>query len=405
MTIGQRIAEERKKLGISQEALGEKMGISRQAISKWESDGAIPEIDKLIALSKLFSVSVGWLLGVEETPSPVSPSEQDALSDKQLHMIEEIVKKYHPPKRNPRRTLMVRILMGGLTAFVLYASVMSLIRPSGNAGWDQLYYQLTGIQSALNGLEERVTSMENNGIPQSTPALLASYSFEVRQQTDRPGLLVFFTAVPNRWQEGDTGYLDIRGRDGTGLNAPCDWSGSFLSAACDLGLEDGNALCFTLVHADGTQDQQVLYSETVQNPKSSLRIRITPTAEVMGIYQKGTLRLDDFWFSISMPYEGLDEENTAWEQLNLVLLLERDGNAEEIGRFDYLDTKGDRDTESYANTGILYPHIRFEGLELVPGDYLDLYIEATMSNGINARQFVNTLLVGKNGTLEQVMGQ
>ena len=125
----------------------------------------------------------------------------------------------------------------------------------------------------------------------------------------------------------------------------------------------------------------------------------------MGIYQKGTLRLDDFWFSISMPYEGLDEENTAWEQLNLVLLLERDGNAEEIGRFDYLDTKGDRDTESYANTGILYPHIRFEGLELVPGDYLDLYIEATMSNGINARQFVNTLLVGKNGTLEQVMGQ
>ena len=61
MTIGQRIAEERKRLGISQEALGEKLGISRQAISKWESDASVPEIDKLIALSKLFSVSVGWL--------------------------------------------------------------------------------------------------------------------------------------------------------------------------------------------------------------------------------------------------------------------------------------------------------------------------------------------------------
>ncbi len=68
MTIGQRIADCRKKLGLSQEALGEKMGVSRQAISKWEADGALPEIDKLIALSRLFEVSVGWLLGVEEPP-------------------------------------------------------------------------------------------------------------------------------------------------------------------------------------------------------------------------------------------------------------------------------------------------------------------------------------------------
>ena len=52
-TLGQRIAAERKKLGLSQEALGEKMGVSRQAISKWESDGAVPEIEKLIAMSKI----------------------------------------------------------------------------------------------------------------------------------------------------------------------------------------------------------------------------------------------------------------------------------------------------------------------------------------------------------------
>ena len=39
-TIGQRIARERKRLNLSQEAFGEKMGVSRQAISKWEADGA-----------------------------------------------------------------------------------------------------------------------------------------------------------------------------------------------------------------------------------------------------------------------------------------------------------------------------------------------------------------------------
>ena len=42
MTMGRRIAEQRKRIGLSQEALGEKMGVSRQAISKWEADGAVP---------------------------------------------------------------------------------------------------------------------------------------------------------------------------------------------------------------------------------------------------------------------------------------------------------------------------------------------------------------------------
>ena len=73
MTLGQRIAECRKKKGLSQEGLGEKLGVSRQAISKWEADGAVPEVDKLIGMSKLFGVSVGWLLGIEAEAAPEQP--------------------------------------------------------------------------------------------------------------------------------------------------------------------------------------------------------------------------------------------------------------------------------------------------------------------------------------------
>ncbi len=64
-TLGQRIAQRRRMLSLSQESFGEKMGVSRQAISKWESDAATPEVDRLIDMSKLFDVSVGWLLGTE----------------------------------------------------------------------------------------------------------------------------------------------------------------------------------------------------------------------------------------------------------------------------------------------------------------------------------------------------
>ena len=59
MTIGQRIAQKRRELSLSQEALGAELGVSRQAIYKWESDAAVPEIDKLITLSRRFGVSVG----------------------------------------------------------------------------------------------------------------------------------------------------------------------------------------------------------------------------------------------------------------------------------------------------------------------------------------------------------
>ena len=80
MTTGQRIAAKRKELGLSQEALGERLGVSRQSIYKWESDTSLPDIDKLVAMSRMFSVPVGWLLGVEEDrpPTRACPSSSSA---------------------------------------------------------------------------------------------------------------------------------------------------------------------------------------------------------------------------------------------------------------------------------------------------------------------------------------
>lgn len=67
--------ENRKLLGLSQERLGEQVGVSRQAISKWESDAALPEVEKLATLSRLFGVTVGWLLGLEEESGNAQPVE------------------------------------------------------------------------------------------------------------------------------------------------------------------------------------------------------------------------------------------------------------------------------------------------------------------------------------------
>lgn len=62
-TLGGRIQAGRKAAGLSQEALGERLGVSRQAVSKWEADAAVPELENLIAMSRIFGVTIGALLG------------------------------------------------------------------------------------------------------------------------------------------------------------------------------------------------------------------------------------------------------------------------------------------------------------------------------------------------------
>lgn len=52
----------RKKMGLSQEELANKIGVSRQAVSKWESGQSMPDLDKIIALSDLFGVSTDYIL-------------------------------------------------------------------------------------------------------------------------------------------------------------------------------------------------------------------------------------------------------------------------------------------------------------------------------------------------------
>ena len=65
MTFAQKLKELRTRAAMSQERLAERVGVSRQAITKWETDKGAPEMENLLALSDLFGVSVDELLGRE----------------------------------------------------------------------------------------------------------------------------------------------------------------------------------------------------------------------------------------------------------------------------------------------------------------------------------------------------
>ena len=115
-TLGRRIQEARKAAGLSQESLGERLGVSRQAVSKWEADAAVPELENLIAMSRIFGVTIGALLGME--PAAEEPTEEDSpeapggeatsptpageLTDRELAAVEAIVQKYLEAVQRPR---------------------------------------------------------------------------------------------------------------------------------------------------------------------------------------------------------------------------------------------------------------------------------------------------------------
>lgn len=67
MTLGEKIAKQRKESNYTQEQLAEILGVSRQSISKWESDIAYPETDKLLKMGRLFDCSMDYLLKDEIT--------------------------------------------------------------------------------------------------------------------------------------------------------------------------------------------------------------------------------------------------------------------------------------------------------------------------------------------------
>ncbi|MBQ2842051.1 MAG: helix-turn-helix domain-containing protein [Clostridia bacterium] len=93
MSIADKIIKLRKEKGLSQESFADALGVSRQSVSKWESGTALPDTDKIIAMSELFGVSTDYLLkedisenvnnepqesiSAEADPAPVTPVRQN----------------------------------------------------------------------------------------------------------------------------------------------------------------------------------------------------------------------------------------------------------------------------------------------------------------------------------------
>ena len=147
MTLGQRIQEYRLRLELSQEALGERLGVSRQAVSKWEADAAVPDTDKLIALSKLFGLTLNELLQVEGPEAGQAAENAEETPRSELREEEKLGKKKMHAASWLLPGLAVLALVLGLTAMTV-----SFGRMAG-----QLSDRITRLELRVNQLETAST--------------------------------------------------------------------------------------------------------------------------------------------------------------------------------------------------------------------------------------------------------
>ena len=87
-TLGKRIMQYRKQLGLTQDALAEQLGVTAQAVSKWENDQSCPDIFILPKLSEIFGVTTDTLLGVEtpvHTAEVVTEEDTDSSEQESTH--------------------------------------------------------------------------------------------------------------------------------------------------------------------------------------------------------------------------------------------------------------------------------------------------------------------------------
>lgn len=248
------------------------MGISRQAIYKWEADAALPEIDKLVSLSKLFGVSVGWLLGVEDEEK-AEKVEENTMNQEQLDMVAQIVKRYmeSQPKPKPRRKW----------PWVIAACVLAVLFVQLFSKMDRLSNQYTNLHNSVSNISSSVNSQIGSvavrveEILKAQNQLTAEFSTEIIDMDLAAGTVTLsMEAVPKTFAQGMGAVFVVDCGNG-----PLEFEGVLENGttfSCEAEVELTNSITAYVVFIgfDGTRQTQVLdtYSWLLSDSFATLHI-------------------------------------------------------------------------------------------------------------------------------------
>ncbi len=379
-TLGQRIADGRKKLGLSQEAFGERLGVSRQAASKWESDAAVPEIDKLITMSKLFGVRIGWLLGVED------PELEPSLSEEQLSAVTELLCRYPTPcpERKSRRWLFW-VCAGGIAACLALGCLGLLLPENQAADTAALEQQLESLSAGNAALEQQLQDhiTQNGALEQqlqdqadrlysleteletlkdtvSVISTIDSGDPPIPPETTYPGndLLESWTMVPKvdtgkgvttLWFNGTTpteyakAELVAVSSSGSTYTALCSAVDTGYAAELTIPSIDGYTYYFRATNADGTQQLGELVGHKLSNLNSDTKPTVTFSREKF-YSNKKTFCINNSEIILETPELLPKDQVITWSDLRIAYYC-NDALVKELSLMDSLGDQSVYDRE------------------------------------------------------------
>lgn len=207
MTLGEQIQALRKAAGLSQEELGERLGVARQSVSKWESGATVPELDKLIAMSKLFGVSVGSLLGLEESEGP-----DHELTQRELKALEVIAQRLVPPTAEPKKRKRWPLVLAAVAVMAAGWALMSRIHNLENQ-ISGLHYNISNIDNTVSRQIGSLTGQVRD-ILEEQSSITAGKDYEVREMDLKAGTVTFsLAATPREYREGMTAVFSAVGAE------------------------------------------------------------------------------------------------------------------------------------------------------------------------------------------------
>ena len=215
MELYEKLYELRRASGMSQEELAEKLGVSRQAVSKWESGATQPELPKLIELSKIYQVSVDALLSLEhakeqQDSSPAVPAAEGTAQD---------TAEDAPAAKPDFRTFCVqhKKIIGGaavaLAALIAVGAHYNSRIHALSSQVDDLRSELYGVQSSLSNQINGISSTVSDILERET-SLVLQFDYNVTNvDLKKQECTLAFSLLPKAIDEETLVSLLVTDRD------------------------------------------------------------------------------------------------------------------------------------------------------------------------------------------------
>ena len=351
MTIGEKIYTLRTKNGMTQEQLAEKMGVSRQAISKWESDVSVPELGKLKSLANLFRVTLDELMGQE-------PVEETVVKE-----IEE-----RPKKTNKNKILNI-IQMGQAVAIILLG--IALIVQAAMIG------ELKGNISYLMSENARLASLITYTPTETEVYTFEELNFELGEINEENKTIMFsVSCIPKEFSETTKITLAMEATDGEVYNMELQGENGVFKGEIEMPICTNERTLF-IIEDEGVKNVEIQYNmfDAIREVYPSFRVKVPSKNEIKELeisitgkehqvlednerkIENITLQLHGGWSN--KPYELIWEKTLTKEDVAKIA-------NEEIVKVP-VEMRGEEAPE-YVMVKILFEHALLEGKQVLESD-------------------------------------